>query len=421
MEGTINLKPKQADQIDIFESILKRRITQKEGAEILALSPRQVRRKLKRYIAEGKAGLIHKNLGKSSNRKVKKGLKDKVIGLLETTYRGYGPTLASEKLREYHEIDLDHETLRRIMIAEDLHVTKKRRLITHMWRERKHNYGELIQIDGSYHRWFNDERYYTLIAFIDDATSRVELLFADYESNESLIAITRAYLAKHGRPIALYADRGRAYKVTNGKDVKNRITQFQRMLKELDIRLIHAYSPQAKGRVERLFKTLQDRLIKELELRNIKTIAEANKFLQENFIDQYNEKFSVEAIGAVDLHRKLDGYDLNTILCVKEKRILNNDRTISYKNKLFLLDKNQPIQLLRSSKVTVCISSEIGIKLIFNGHSLKFREIEMKKPRVMQKVEKVDKRTLGRKPSANHPWKTAKKEDISIEFKRGHF
>jgi transposase InsO family protein len=421
MEGTINLKPKQADQIYIFESILKQRITQKEAAEILALSPRQVRRKLKRYIVEGKAGLIHKNKGKASNRKTKESLKDKVIGLLKSIYKGYGPTLASEKLREYHDIYLDHETLRRIMIAEDLHITKKRKLISHIWRERKHNYGELIQIDGSYHRWFNDERYCTLIAFIDDATSKVELLFSDYETNESLIAITRSYLVKHGRPLALYADRGRVYKVTNRKDVKKRVTQFERMLKELDIRLIHAYSPQAKGRVERLFKTLQDRLIKELELRNIKTIDEANKFLQEKFIDQYNEKFSIEAISAVDLHRKLDGYDLNTILCIKEKRILNNDRTISYKNKLFLLDRAQPIQLLRNSKVTVlCNSSETVINLVFNGNSLKFREIEIRKPRVKQKIEKIDKRTFGRKAPANHPWKT-QKPDISNEFKRGHF
>lgn len=412
------MNKKEADQIIIFDSIIKGQISQKEAAIILKLGPRQVRRKLKRYLMQGAEGLVHRSRGKPSNRRLSEEIRVKIVELLTTIYPNLGPTLAAEKLAENHQIYIDHETLRRLMIEESLWQMHQRKFISHVWRERKLCLGELVQVDGSYHQWFNNQ-YTTLIAFIDDATGMVELLFADHETTESLVNISKSYLNKYGRPRALYADCGRVYKINNAKDVRDRDTQFGRMLKELDIEIIHAYSPQAKGRVERLFKTLQDRLVKELKLRKIETIEDANGFLKEVYIDIFNQKFSKPARSTVNLHRSIEGYDLNAIFCIKEVRILNNDRTISYKNRLFFLRKDQPVQLYKKCKITVCVHLDGTISLRFSGKKLDYKEIVDKPHREKKRPEKIIRNNLFRPPQ-NHPWRNPGEMDTLKESKRGH-
>jgi len=411
---------KEADQIIIFNSIVKGQISQKEAADILGLSTRQVRRKLKRYIAEGAYGLTHKGRGKASNRKLSEERRLEIVKFLKTVYSVYGPTLAAEKLAEINRIYLDHETLRRLMIEEGLWQVHRRKYKSHVWRERKHCFGELVQIDGSYHKWFNDQ-YSTLLAFIDDATGIIELLFADHETTESLVQITQWYLSKYGRPRALYSDCGRVYKVNNGKQAKKGDTQYARMLKELDIELIHAYSPQAKGRVENLFKTLQDRLVKDLALRQITTMEDANAFLKRIYIQQHNKRFSKPPKNVLDLHRPIAELQLNTIFCIKEERILNNDRTICYKNRLFLLPKEQPVKLYKKCTIQVYTNFDGTVALYMHGKALDYKEITEIPSRTKTHEPRIVENKAGYTPPKNHPWRNPGQNwDTFKESKRGH-
>jgi len=301
------------------------------------------------------------------------------------------------------------------MIKNHLWEKKKRKRKTFVWRERKHHAGEMVLADGSKHIWFGNE-YSTLVAFIDDATSMIELYFDKEETIESISTVTKLYLEKYGRPRSIYTDRGKVFKVNNVKDGIKHFTQYQKMLSELDITLIHAYSPQAKGRVERLFRTLQDWLPKELKLRGVKTTRAANKFLQDIFIEYANKKLAVEPKSDVNLHQSIEDYDLNSIFCLKYQRRLNNDNTIVYKNRFFLLAKKQPIILHNNEKVTVNVSFDKTIVLTARGHRLNYKEIE-KRPKKEKQPEGVRKLYI-LKPSANHPWRSysslkSLKDDIS--------
>lgn len=397
------MKKHELDQLVLIEHILEGKLTQKEAAQLMGLSVRQVRRKVKRYLHEGPTRLAHGNRGKQSNRSTDPTLVKKILDKLTTVYHGFGPTLVAEKLKEFDGIEVSHDTVNRVMRKNGLIVPRKMKKVDHVWRERKHHFGELVQVDGSLHLWFNNE-YSTLIAFIDDATSTVELMFADHETTKSLSEAMQRYLGKHGRPRALYADRGKVYSVNHAKDDGPRRTQFVRMLNELDICMINAYSPQAKGRVERLFRTLQDRLVKELKLRGITTIAEANKFLQDSFIVTINEKLRVPAKSTVDLHRPMKDIDTSSIFCIKEYRKLNDDRTIRYKNRWFLLSRKQPVKLHRSRKITVCVSFDGTISLVAANKKLNYAEINKPKKQKPKEVDKIVKE-MYRKPKKNHPWR----------------
>jgi transposase InsO family protein len=408
------MSKRELDHVMVIQHILSGELTQKEAASLMRLSVRQVGRKVKRYMQDGMQGLIHKNRGRPSNRKAPPSVVSKVLVLLKTVYSGFGPTLVAEKLAKHHAIQVSHDSVRRIMIQSGLMKSRKAKVLEHVWRERKHHFGEHVQVDGSYHKWFNNE-YTTLIAFIDDATSHIELMFADHETTQSLAQAMQLYIKKHGCPRALYADRGRTYKVNNGKNKATHVTQFVRMINELDIQMINARSPQAKGRVERLFRTLQDRLTKELSLQSITTIDAANSFLQEHYIETINQKIRIPPKSELNLHTPLTGQDLNTIFCIKEYRKLNNDRTVSYKNRWFLLDKNQPVQLKKRSEITICISFDGTISL--KKRSIRLNAREITKPiRHPKKPEAPKISNIYQKPAKNHPWR-----DPGLRDKNGTF
>lgn len=425
-----NLNQGELDCMIILERIKKNELTQAEAANILKISDRQLRRKLKRYLVEGPGGLSHKGRGKPSNRSVPEQTVSAILTLLQEKYLLLkdkpGPTFVADQLKKSHDIVIDHETLRRLMISKGLWTVSNRKKRRHQWRERKHHVGELIQIDGSLHIWFGGDSS-TLIAFIDDATGRIMIAeFVDRETTEDLAVSTHEYVKKYGRPIALYSDRGGVYKVNNGKDIQSHKTQYQRMLQELDIELIHARSPQAKGRVERLFKTLQDRLVKELELAGITTRDTANEFLKNVYIPEHNAKFASKPLKNADFHRPIEGINLHAIFCLKFERIINDDYTVVFKDAWFQIKQRQQVFVRCKQRVQIHKNFDGTIDILRNGERLEFTRIAKKtsKPKPVKKKSKnrPDYKLVYRKPSRSHPWLyPGDKPDISTELKKGHF
>jgi len=413
----VTMRRKELDRLVYLEKIKKKELTQVEASEILDLSLRQIKRLFKKYKRMGAAGLAHGNRGKTSGRATSPAIQGQMVQILRTKLQDFKPTFASEKLRELFGITISREALRKIMIKHDLWEPKKKRINKHVWRERKHHVGELLQLDGSKHLWFNNE-YSTLIAVIDDATGRILAQFAPEETIESVSELTKAYIEKYGRPKEIYADRGKVFKVNMGQ--KKNITQYNRMLNELDTKLTFARSPQAKGRVERLFKTLQDRLFLELRYAGITTMAEANHFLIE-YVDKFNKQFSVLPKQPIDIHRSIDGFNLNSIFCVKTTRILKEDYTITYKNRWFQLDKKQPVFVRRNQSITVAIHFDGTISLWLNKQRLQCKEIAKKLPAIQRKEDKIVKDKYHRPPSS-HPWRNPglrdTKGDVSTLHKR---
>ena len=425
----LELTQGEIDRMIILERIKNNDLTQEEAAKIMNLSSRQVRRKLKRYIIAGAAGLVHKNRGKQSNRAIPTPVVEEIFQLIEKKYSQLrekaGPTFISDQLKKNDGIIINHETLRRLMIKRGQWKVYKKKQQVHQWRERKHHLGELVQVDGSYHIWFGQEKS-TLIAFIDDATGRIPLAeFVDRESTENLALLTQDYVKQHGRPLALYSDRGSTYKVNNNKDGVKHETHYQKMLHELDIELIHARSPQAKGRIERLFKTLQDRLVKELEIARITTCDAANHYLKTTYIPEHNAKFAVEPLVKADFHRSIDAFNLHSIFCLKFERIINNDYTVCFKDKWLQLDKSQKEFIRRGQKVCIHQHFDGTIDITRNDKRLIFKRITKQKTKLKSTLLKEDMRGKNRasyKPPTSHPWRHfEKKQDISIELPIGHF
>lgn len=396
------------DICSYFEKLKMKKITQREVAIILDLSERQIKRKYKRYLEHGIKGLIHKSLGKKSSRSLSFELQQKILEALKTKLKGFGPTFSAEKLNELYQIKISNERLRKLMIEHDLWTAKKVKTKHHVWRERKHHLGELIQVDGSKHIWFGDT-YYTLLLFIDDATSRIMYAkFVNEETIKSLSEATITYLKEYGRPLAIYVDRGKVYKVNNGP--AGAITQYHRMLNELDIKLIFAYSPQAKGRVERSFKTHQDRLVKELQLRSIETVEEANVFLQKTYISLHNDSFSESPKKTEDFHRPIGKASLNYIFCIKKSRIIKNDYTVTFDNRWFQLSRGQLLRIGQS--VTILSHFDGTTSIMHKDRLLEFTEID-KASRIKKEKKRTIKEVKFFKPSPSHPWRTYKEGDIS--------
>jgi hypothetical protein len=408
----------ELEQVGIFERLVKRELKQKEGAVLLNLSVRQVKRKVKEYRKSGAISLIHGNRGQSGNRATNKEKAESAVRLVKENYSDFGPTFASEKLEENHGIIINHETLRKLMIKEDVWIPKvTKTIVKHFWRERKGCFGEMVQLDGSPHHWFEDRADpCTLIAFIDDATSQVLWLeFTESESTESLMKSTKSYIEEFGRPASFYADRGVVYKVNHNNPDNDKITQYKRALDELHIRLIHARSPEAKGRVENLFGTLQDRLVKELRLANVSSIEQANRFVREIYLPKHNARFAVKPKSKTDLHRSIDGYDLKNILCLKEERQINNDFTLSYKGKWLQLTEKQATIVRPRNKVEIHEHLDKTIEIFLRKTKLDFKELPQKpeKQKMIASIKILKERKIW-KPSANHPWRKHYKRDISI-------
>jgi transposase len=344
MDGarTLTMSAKELDRLEVLGRVIERRLTQRQAAEQLGLSLRQVERLCRALRSDGAAGLVSRKRGRASNRKLPAALREHALGLVRARYADFGPTLTCEKLTEQHGVAVSRETLRHWMIDAGLWVPRAQRpRRAHQPRHRRSSLGELVQIDGCEHAWFEDRGpKCTLLVYVDDATSRLmELRFAASESTFDYFASTRAYLEGHGKPVALYSDKASIFRVTASEAKKTPgITQFGRALFELNIDILCANTPQAKGRVERAHLTLQDRLVKELRLRGISTPAAGNAYLPA-FRADYNQRFSREPRSPHDVHRPVrDDEDLERIFTWQEDRKLSKNLTFHYKRVMYLVE-----------------------------------------------------------------------------------
>ncbi len=403
----IEMSQRELTRLHVIHKAIEGLLKQKEAAELLSLSNRQIRRLLKKAGEEGDVGIIHKSRGKPSNRRLPKKIKDKVIELYRQKYVGFGPLLASEKLLERDGITVNDETLRKWLIETgDWKKTRKGRK-HRQWRPRKHHFGEMIQIDGSHHDWFEGRGpECVLMGYIDDATGKVYARFYGYEGTMPAMDSFKCYVKKYGIPIRAYLDRHTTYKSPKkaafpGYDDEP-LSQFERAMKELGVEVSHAHSPQAKGRIERLFRTFQDRVVKEMRLKGIKTIEEANKFLV-SYLPLYNKKFAVKPKEKEDIHRDIPkGMNLDRILCIKTERTLRNDFTIAHSGKLYQIQDK-----IKAGKVIVEKRINGTMAITHNGTFLKFKEI-MERPERQKAMPRLSGKKRQCKPPADHPWRKFK-------------
>ena len=405
-EDMIMVRQGELRRLHVIQKVLERVIKQVEAAEILSLSSRQIRRIIKRIRIEGGKGIIHKSRGRPSNRRIPGKIRDKVIQLYRKQYPDFGPTLASEKLLERDGIRVNDETLRMWLIeAGDWKKTRKRRG-HRQWRERKHHYGEMVQMDGSHHDWFEGRGPgCVLMGYIDDATGAVFGRFYGYEGTIPAMDSFKRYIKKHGLPLSVYLDKYKTYKSTAKPTIQDELndveplSDFERALRELGVEVKHANSPQAKGRIERLFGTLQDRLVKEMRLRGIRTLEEANIFLEE-YLPIYNRKFSVSPKERDNLHRPLGrGLNLDAILCKKTERTLRNDFSVAHNSKLYQVE-----EAIQASKVMVQDRIDGSLRIYYKDRALRFREIT-ERPLREKKPLALTKRTKPYTPPPRHPWR----------------
>jgi len=385
------MSKKESERLVLLEEIEKGRVGVFEAAELLGLSERQVYRLLKRKRAEGLSGIIHGLRGRSSNRGYSKELREEVLVLHRKKYWDYGATLFSEMLFEERGLKIDHETLRRWIRETGSGYIPRRKLRPHRRkRERKGGYGEMIQFDGSYHRWFEARGpEVCLLNLIDDCTGRVYLRFATSENTEDVMKMLRSYFTEIGIPRSIYTDRAAVYKG------EAKLSEFGRAMQELGVRTIYAKSPQAKGRVERANRTFQDRLIKALRQRGISTIAEANRYLEKEFTHSFNEKFSVSP-DAPNYHRSSEGLDLDSIFCFKKVRQVRNDYTINLEGGYVQLLTGENALPAPKQSVTVCVSFNGEIMIFYNGNKLNYSIIS----------DKPDKNGYIIRPAPkNHPFR----------------
>jgi transposase len=409
----ITLSREESDRLPIVRKVIKGEISQVEAADVLNISDRHVRTLVGKVKREGAKGLAHGNRGRESPRKMAEAEEKRIAGIVQSKYWDFGPTFAAEKLGEREGIKISDEKLRQIMIREGIWRARRRRGEIHSWRERKPFYGEMVQMDGSHHAWLEDRGpKLVLMGYIDDATSTSYGLFYDSEGLQPAMESLEAYIRRYGLPRALYLDKLSTYKAIRKATMEEMLrgeeaqTQFERAAKELGINIIHADSPQAKGRIERAFATLQDRLVKELRLAGVRTKEEANRFL-EGYWPIHNSRFARPAQKPDDLHRPLPkSLDVKDIFCLKGSRTINDGYMVRWKGHLLVISNPSIAMKRRQTQVLERFDGSLLIR--FNGRNLEYREIHEIKPGPRPPVEAkkpLAKPAKNHKPAANHPWR----------------
>lgn len=415
MDTSLTATPRDMARHDIIQRFIRKKISVGQAAARLHLSVRQVERLRNKVETCGVPGLIHGNRGRPSNRRMSDSVVKDMERLVRSNYLDFGPTFAAEKLREVHGIAVSRETLRALMTSWGLWTARSRRMNGEYraWRERKASPGELVQFDGSYHAWFeNRAPACCLLTAIDDATGKImRLLFTDWEGVAPSFAFWRGYVETLGKPCALYLDRHSTYQVNTKAllDDPEARTQFERAMHELEIEVIHAYSPQAKGRVERLFGTLQDRLVKELRLAGIVSREDANRFVAEVFLPAFNERFAVVPKKEGDLHRSLieeERARLDRIFSVRDVRAVTNDFTIRFRGQWLQLGAEQPTLVCRRDRVEVEERRDGSLHLFFRGRYLSFSILPERPPKIAERAVTALTRERPRwVPPLDHPWR----------------
>ncbi len=391
MDKRLNMSNREVDRLRVIRDILDGKLKWCEAAGIMGRSERQVARLCAKVRDHGNRGIVHGLRGHPSNHRLDPELLGKALSALHhPLWTGFGPTFAQQKLDDFYGIVLSDTTVRKWMTWTGLWEPHRRRAKHRSWRERRSCIGMLVQLDGSYHDWFEGRGpWCVLLIYIDDATSRILYgEFIEVESTLHLMRTAKTYLRKWGRPAALYVDKDSIYNVNREASVdeelrgERAITQFTRAMGELGIEVILAGSPQAKGRVERTFGTHQDRLIKELRLRGISNIRDANPYLRGEYIPDHNRRFAVEPASSTNTHRPLlECHHLAAILSIQEDRQVYNDFTVRYENRFFQLGPKQPVRVCRGAKVRVQERLDGSINIVSKGQRLKMHEIPARPPR----------------------------------------
>lgn len=418
MGGEICMTALENERAKIFLEISQKKISQAKASKQLGLSIRQVQRLYAAFLVQGIPALVSRQRGRPSNHQLPLILKVRILELVTCEqYRGFGPTFMCEKLLQLHYIRVSVETTRQLMMQSGVWNCKsKKRPVIHQQRKRRSSLGELVQIDGSPHHWFEDRSgSCTLIVYIDDATGRTYGQFFESETTLAYMLTSWKYIIKYGVPKALYSDKHGIFRINKpGCIRKENFTQFGRAVEELGIHLICANSPQAKGRVERANQTLQDRLVKELRLAGISTIEDGNIFL-ETFWDGYNHKFNIAPSIDEDAHRLVSSEcDLSTIFCFKHQRKLTKNLELQYNNTIYQILLETSSKMLRGAEIRVLEKLDGSLLITYKGKQLPFqkygaqvsngREITAKEVDCFLKEEKR------RKPSYKHPWRQSRKQ-----------
>lgn len=414
----------------ILDQLIQEHIKQGQAAEQLGISVRQVKRLKRAYKRDGAKALISKKRGRASNHQLKKSVKQQAIRLLHQRYADFGPTFAHEKLTETHHLDLSVETVRQWMVQEKLWKPHRaKRAVIHQLRDRRARRGELVQIDGSPFDWFEGRTpACTLLVCIDDATGQLmELLFTEAETTFSYFQVMESYLPQHGKPLALYSDKLSVFRINLPNDLSGSgTTQFTRAMYQLDVEVICANTPQAKGRVERANQTLQDRLPKEMRLRGIQTMTQGNAYLPE-FIQDFNRRFAVVARDSQDAHRPLRPQDdLKRILTVQETRVLSKNLTLNYNKVIYQIQTARPTYALRNAQVVVRENRQGELAIEYKGKALPYTvyhrqarqgEVVSSKQLTLKlddmATTQAKKKSKPYVPPADHPWRRFRYGDQS--------
>ena len=404
----LTMSPKEVNRLEVMQRLDEKRMKQKAAAELLGISERQVKRLLRRYREHGASGLVSKRRGKPSSHQLAEEIRRKVLDFLKGKYRGFGPTLACEKLVEVEGLKISDESVRQLMMAEGLWKAKPaRKLEVHQMRERRACQGELEQMDGTDHDWFEgrSERC-TLLVMIDDATGQLGALsFVVEESFFGYCGLLRQYLAAHGRPAGLYTDKHGIFRVNiPNAGLGDNLTQFGRAMLSLEIPILCANTPQAKGRVERANQTLQDRLVKEMRLRGINDMQQGNAYLPE-FMADFNRRFAVQPRSSLDAHRPMQAHhNLDQILAWQETRLITKNLTLQFKNVVYQIQTDRPAYALHHAQVTVCQDDQGKVAILYKGEELSYT-IFQKQERQAEVVSSKQVASKPWHPAKDHPWR----------------
>ena len=406
-EDRVIMSVKELRRVSVIRQTREKKLTQVKAGTLLGLTPRHIRRLIARVAQAGDQGLAHRGRGKPSNRQVPEKVQTKALTLCEKRYGDVGPTLAAEKLAERHGITISAETVRGWLLAKGVTHFQRRKRPHRAWRERKAHVGELLQLDGSHHDWLEGRGpWCVLMAYIDDASSRVLARFYEYEGTIPAMDSFRRYVTRYGIPLAVYADRHTTYQSPAKPTVEEQLagreplSQFGRALSELGVELIPAHSPQAMGRVERLFKTVQDRLVKELRLAGVSTLEAANRFL-DGYLPIYNRRFSVQPAQPADLHRpRPASRELDRSLCIKTTRCLRRDWTVAHHGHLSQVQTN-----IRATHVQVEERVEGTRRMTHHGRPLALHAITSRPMKAVE-AKKVHRPRCPVTPRPDHPWRT---------------
>lgn len=419
LEGHLLMSAKERDRKAVFEMVRRGTWSLVEASKHLGLSYRQCKRSYQRYQREGDAGLVHQSRGRRSNRRTDPSVREAILGRYDEVYDGFGPTLAAEKLAG-EGYPIDHETLRLWLLGEGKWQRQRKRSRYRQRRERREHFGELVQMDGSFHHWFGpDHPESCLIEMIDDATGIRLSLMAQEETTEACMRLLWEWVKRYGIPKALYTDKKNVFITNRSATLEEQLageepkTAFGKACARLDITIIPANSPQAKGRVERAHGVAQDRLVKELRLRGVTTIDGTNEVIYGGFTDHLNEKFGIPPAGKEAAHRPVPaGVKLAEIFSIEEERSVANDWVVRYYNRFLQISKGNRVLPRPKDKVTVRALLGGRLQLVYAGQALRYREIPADQvAKVTEPHKAIPQPTPVRAvntPAPTHPWRQSK-------------